>query len=84
MGMAQDTVGNGNENTRDAWEWEWQNHEWGSLPLRVLIGSIDYLLYKNLYKQCVFLIKTKIVICLNIFLHKINLGHNLSLSKVNN
>jgi hypothetical protein len=22
-------------------EWEWQNQEWGSLPLRVLIGSID-------------------------------------------
>jgi hypothetical protein len=28
--------------------------------------------------------KTKIVICLNIFSHKIYLGHNLSISKVNN
>jgi hypothetical protein len=39
MGMGMH--GNGNENTQGAWEWEWQNQEWGSLPLRVLIGSID-------------------------------------------
>jgi hypothetical protein len=39
-------VRNGNGRTRNgaaypSSEWEWQNQEWGSLPLRVLIGSID-------------------------------------------
>jgi hypothetical protein len=45
-------MGNREESTRDmgmgiekrlqeTWEWEWQNQEWGSLPLRVLISSID-------------------------------------------
>jgi hypothetical protein len=27
---------------QETWEWEWQNQEWGSLPLRVLISSIDF------------------------------------------
>jgi hypothetical protein len=55
MGNATQRCGNGKQRrghgcgthlSDDTWEWEWQNQEWGSLPLRVLIGSIDiYILY---------------------------------------
>jgi hypothetical protein len=52
------------------------------LNKREYIKLVNYLLHKNLYRPCVFLIKTQIVICLNIFSHKIYLGHNLSFSEV--
>jgi hypothetical protein len=51
VGMGMSFAGRGNEKdsaggmrmkTHKSSEWEWQNQEWGSLPLRVLIGSIDY------------------------------------------
>jgi hypothetical protein len=34
-------VGMRNATTRTS-EWKWQNQEWGSLPLRALISSIDF------------------------------------------
>jgi hypothetical protein len=52
VGHGNGATGHGNRNgnatggtlewRHGTWEWEWQNQEWGSLPLRVLIGSIDY------------------------------------------
>jgi hypothetical protein len=51
VGHGNGATGHGNRNgnaTGGTWEWrhgtwesEWQNQEWGSLPLRVLISSID-------------------------------------------